>query len=80
MYALSLGFIIFVSIAADVQIQTIQYAKQQSHGVFMEVRSYSSLADDGSVISLRKASHVCISFAAIYYQNSNWKLMRQAIL
>jgi hypothetical protein len=25
MYALSLGFIIFVSIAADVQIQTIQY-------------------------------------------------------
>eukprot|EP01126_Amoeba_proteus_P055936 TRINITY_DN6974_c0_g1_i18.p1 TRINITY_DN6974_c0_g1~~TRINITY_DN6974_c0_g1_i18.p1 ORF type:complete len:621 (-),score=103.89 TRINITY_DN6974_c0_g1_i18:126-1988(-) len=39
MYALSLGFIIFISIAATVQIDTIQYAKLQSRGVYMAVHT-----------------------------------------
>eukprot|EP01127_Copromyxa_protea_P020193 TRINITY_DN670_c0_g1_i2.p1 TRINITY_DN670_c0_g1~~TRINITY_DN670_c0_g1_i2.p1 ORF type:complete len:653 (-),score=97.63 TRINITY_DN670_c0_g1_i2:3-1961(-) len=64
MYALSLGFIIFVSIAASLQIETIQYAKQQSHGAYMEVRSYSSYSlEDGSVVSLRSVAKQLESIA-----------------
>eukprot|EP01125_Pyxidicula_operculata_P017807 TRINITY_DN6288_c0_g1_i1.p1 TRINITY_DN6288_c0_g1~~TRINITY_DN6288_c0_g1_i1.p1 ORF type:complete len:684 (-),score=67.92 TRINITY_DN6288_c0_g1_i1:50-2053(-) len=39
MYAISLGFIIFVSIAASLQISTFEYRQQQSKGCFMRVQN-----------------------------------------
>jgi len=37
MYALSLGFLIFLYVSYDVQITSVLYQKQQSHGAYMRV-------------------------------------------
>lgn len=39
MYALSLGFIIFISVAASLQIQTIEYVKQSQAGTYNNVQA-----------------------------------------
>lgn len=39
MYALSLGFIIFISVAASLQIQTIEFAKASEAGAYHTVNS-----------------------------------------
>jgi len=57
MYALSLGFIIFAAIAADVQITTIMYAKQHDHGAYMDLRNtYPAISETALPISLREVA------------------------
>jgi len=43
LYALSLGFIIFVNVAYNLQVETFKYQQQARHGSYITVEAYRTL-------------------------------------